>query len=328
MMKQAAKRMFHSATIKLTAWYLLIIMSISVAFSVGIYHLSVGTVQTQLDRYEQNIVDIYLLDINELYLPQLDAAQTQMIMSLFWVNVFILLTGGLGSYFLARRTLMPIERMHEVQSRFVSDASHELRTPLASMSLELEVALRDPNISKEEMRELLESSLEEVQKLTGLSQTLLKLSTGNTKDIEFDDFNLSEAVQSAAKKNKRIHAKVSDNTYVHANMASIEELLTLLTDNALKYSPEDSEIKIKLSKRSARIVLKVINEGDGIAPDDLPHIFDRFYRADNSRNSDGHGLGLALAKQIVDLHSGTITASSTQNKTTTFTVTLPTRSHP
>src|SRR5690606_24862255 len=106
----------------------------------------------------------------------------------------IWLAGGVGSYYLARRTLRPIEEAHEAQSRFTSDASHELRTPLASMKTELEVALRDPALNKEEMRELLVSNLEEVDKLTKLSQNLLQLSRLEQENIQLERVVLREVI--------------------------------------------------------------------------------------------------------------------------------------
>lgn len=321
-MRQTAKAMFESATIRLTLWYLIILMAISIAFSVSIYHLSVGELQSSLVRYEQNIMNVYLLDLEQLYAPHLDTAQTQMIVSLVWINVFILLAGGIGSYLLARRTLKPIQQAHELQSRFVSDASHELRTPLSVMTTELEVALR-AKLSKKDMQELLESNLEEVNKLTELSQTLLKLSTGDSNSLEYRKIDLNSVLSHIAERDRRIKDSSSGTVNIYAHQRSIEDLLNILTDNAIKYSPADTPIRIHASERAGRITIKVSNSGEGIAAKDLPHIFDRFYRADNSRSSSGHGLGLSLAKQIVELHNGRITASSTQNKVTTITVSLP-----
>src|SRR5690606_29485182 len=103
-------------------------------------------------------------------------AQASIFTSLLYMNILFLAAGGIASYFMARRTLEPIEQTHEAQSRFTSDASHELRTPLAAMKTELEVALRGPELSKKDMKELLASNLEEVDKLSKITQTLLLLS--------------------------------------------------------------------------------------------------------------------------------------------------------
>ena len=111
-----------------------------------------------------------------------------------------------------------------------------------------------------------------------------------------------------------------------ANHSHVEELLTILIDNALKYSPEDSGIEITTFRQKQMAGFKIANYGPGIPVETLPHIFDRFYRADKSRSSGdekGYGLGLSLAKKIVELHSGTLAVSSAEGAMTTFSVMFP-----
>lgn len=322
--------MFESATVKLTAWYLLIIMVISLMFSVMVYHLSVGEIKTRLNRYEQGLVvdptSLPTIFIKQLHDDQLTQARASILASLLYINLVVLLAGGAGSYLLAKRTLRPIEKMHEAQARFTSDASHELRTPLAAMTTELEVALRDPNLTKAEMKELLASNLEEVNKLSALSHTLLKLSTGDHASLPSSTFSLTETLKEIIKKydkSGRIELSAETPAHLRAHQPSIEELCTILVDNALKYSPQDSPVNVRVAERLTKVTVTITNTGPGIKPEDLPYIFDRFYRADNSRSSDGHGLGLSLAKQIVDFHRGTIEATSSPDEQTTFVVTLP-----
>lgn len=329
------KSMFESATLKLTGWYILILMAISILFSILVYQISFGEVRTQLERYEKGIqgapraVVPRTFDFQQLHDKQLNEAQGSLILALVYINVILLITGGLGSYLLARRTLKPIEESHETQSRFVSDASHELRTPLAAMTTELEVALRDPSLTKAEMKELLDSNLEEVRKLTTLTQTLLQLSIGKQHELPMTSFSLDEITRERIEKYDQSGSRVSfvstvGKVTVNAHQASIEELITILLDNALKYSPENSPIAIKLFSKSGRATFSITNTGKGIDPVSLPHIFDRFYRADTSRSGDGgHGLGLSLAKQISELHKAELSVTSTQNKTTEFRFSLP-----
>src|SRR5690606_27239432 len=118
---------------------------------------------------------------------------------LVYLNCIVLAAGGVGAYFLARRTLRPIEEAHEAQSRFTSDASHELRTPLAAMKAELEVTLLSKELDEAETREVLESSLEEVEKLTRLSDLLLKLSRLEYDKLERAPLSLAAAAESAVK---------------------------------------------------------------------------------------------------------------------------------
>ncbi|MNL30555.1 Alkaline phosphatase synthesis sensor protein PhoR [compost metagenome] len=199
------------------------------------------------------------------------------------------------------------------------------------MKTELEVALRDPKLSKDEMRELLTSNLEEVDKLSRLSQTLLQLSRLDYDNIPKGKLSLENIIRQTAhrfdKAGKRIEFTTTKSSpTIMANQASIEELATILIDNALKYSPADSLVSIHIGKRAQKAYFEISNTGDGIHEDVLPLIFERFYRADSSRTEsgkNGYGLGLALAKKIVEIHNGELSASSAPGHTTTFTVLLP-----
>ena len=329
--------MFESATLKLTGWYLLILMTISLLFSVIIYQLTTNEVDARLDRlqssaaFQSNVPTPLSPDLQIVLSQQAQIAATNLIVSLIYANVIILAAGGAGSYILARRTLRPIEEAHEAQSRFVSDASHELRTPLAIMKAELEVALRDSSLSKTEMRELLDSNLEEVDKLTRLSQTLLQLSRLDQEPPKHERVALTALTKQLANRfiKSTPHIELSmpkEEIYIEAHQPSIEELLTILIDNAIKYSPDDSPITIVVSSKGHQASIMVINGGDGIDASDLPYVFNRFYRTDASRTRDGdtgYGLGLSLAKKIVSTHRGDITVASTPGETTTFTVYLP-----
>jgi len=323
--------MFESATVKLTAWYLAIIIAISLLFSVVIYSIASSEVGSRLTFLQRNgpgfVIDRQLDDLRD---KQVHEAETSLVTSLVITNVCIWLAGGIGSYYLARRTLQPIEEAHEAQSRFTSDASHELRTPLASMRTELEVALRDPKLSKPEMRELLASNLEEVNKLSQLSQTLLQLSQLDHKNIEWEKMKLPEEIKTVIgrfdKTGKRIVFSEQELPSIYANRPSVAELITILIDNALKYSPENSVVRIRPYKNRQMSGFQIENDGDGISPEALPHIFDRFYRADASRTGGekkGYGLGLSLAKKIVQIHGGELTVSSGVGEPTTFRVLLP-----
>lgn len=327
--------MFENATLKLTGWYLLIIMVISLLFSVLVYQSAASEVNTRLDQFTQRLPD----DMNKrpssafsiLRNAQADQAAHNILVNLIYINCLVLAAGGVASYLMARRTLHPIQEAHEIESRFVSDASHELRTPLAVMKTELEVTLKDPNITKDDMKQLLESNLEEVNKLTKLSQTLLTLSKMDYGSITHEEVPFQSTALSVIerydKDAQRIVVKQGTKPLVlDAHQPSIEELFTVLIDNALKYSPVDSKINITLGKRNNKAEFVISNLGEGINANDLPHIFDRFYRADNARTGNektSFGLGLSLAKTIVSLHHGELSATSAPHKKTTFTVLLP-----
>jgi len=327
--------MFESATVKLTAWYLAILIMISLLFSFIIYSIASNEVGTRIDSLQslRPLSELGSSSFKTMRSNLIHEAEANLLASLIITNLVIWVAGGVGSYYLARRSLKPIEEIHEAQSRFTSDASHELRTPLASMKTELEVTLRDQHATKKEMRELLTSNLEEVNKLTELSTMLLQLSRLEHEELTRSQIELWNVVRPVIerfdKTGQRILLEGTKTLKIYAHPASLEELLTILIDNAIKYSPKKSIVTLKLKATKNMIGFEIINTGRGIDKKDLPFIFDRFYRADTSRTSGtskGYGLGLSLAKKIVELHNGELTVTSASNAETTFTVLLPKRS--
>lgn len=336
------QKMFQSATLKLTASYLAIAMAITMAFSLVIYQINYREINFRLQSLQHSIIDsvnapaplssylqTYITGPDSPLVQESRKASSQMILSLIYINLVVLITGGLGAYFLARRTLRPLEEAHEAQSRFTSDASHELRTPLAAMKAEIEVNLRNPSLDATETRELLESSLEEVNKLITLSQTLLQLSRldGDKLDMTVVDLpsTLTYILKRYPQHKKRFKITVRKRASTLANQSSITELMGILIDNALKYSPAGSPIVIRIFEQRGTIGFEVKNQGKPIPQDKLDRIFDRFYRLDTSRTNssqNGYGLGLSIAKKIAEVHHGSITVSSSKTSTA-FTFFLP-----
>jgi signal transduction histidine kinase len=327
-------QMFQSATLKLTVWYLAIIMAISLLFSFVIYQLNFHEVSVRLENFEAGLLGVPVTEemqtgVQRIRQIQVDQASFQMVMSLVYINLFILIAGGVGSYLLARRTLKPIEEAHEAQSRFTSDASHELRTPLAAMKTEIEVTLRDPKINEQEARELLESNLEEVEKLIQLSEMLLDLSRLDYDHLEMHSIDLplllTETLKTFKQDRKRFEITGRKLARVYGNRAAINELMTILIDNALQYSKPGSVITLRIFQQYGQVGFAITNVGPTIDAKAQTHIFERFYRADTSRTNsakNGYGLGLAIAKKIIDVHNGEITVESS-NEQTTFTFLLP-----
>lgn len=323
--------MFQSATLKLTVWYMVILMSISILFSFAMYQINFHELNVRLENLQRGLIsvlDTQQLSTDEYRLIELRQASTQMILALFYVNVLIFIGGSVGSYYLARRTLQPIEKSHDAMSRFTSDASHELRTPLAAMKTELEVALRDPDLPAEEMRELLHSSLEEADKLIKLSEVFLKLARLDYDAVEFAPVVISDVVTELLKRyneHDRIKMSLSKKATVQGNEPALTELFTILIENALKYSPPDSDLAIKVSERRMTMLFSITNHGPAIPLEQQERLFERFYRGDASRTAsaaNGFGLGLAIARRITDVHHGTIRVKSTDSGTT-FTVAIP-----
>jgi two-component system phosphate regulon sensor histidine kinase PhoR len=204
------------------------------------------------------------------------------------------------------------------------------------MQTEIEVALMNSKLTVQESRALLESNLEEVGRLSTLSERLLslarldehKLPLVRTSAVTVIEQAL-DAVQARAgvrmiDLKTKMHA-VSD-TAIQADSASLAEAIVILLDNAIKYSPEKATIHIDVSVRHKQLFVAIKDKGIGISGTDLPRIFERFYRADLSRTKNaqhGHGLGLALAHKIVALHEGRIEVKSALGKGSTFTLIVP-----
>lgn len=327
--------MFQSAVLKLTAWYLVILMSISLIFSVAIFQLNFHEVNVRLENLQNGLIKLDVTPQNNsnddlLRLDQVQQAGWQMLLALIYINSGILIVGGVGGYWLARRTLSQIEQAHDAQSRFTSDASHELRTPLAAMKAEIEVSLRDPNLTRIEARELLESNLEEVNKLIALSEMLLKLARLDYDQLDKAKIDIVETLSSTmkpfARHKKRFEITGRKKAIAYGNEAAITELLTILIDNAIAYSPARSKIHIRIFERPLAIGFEIKNKSAKISDERLARIFERFYRGDGSRTGNqkkGYGLGLAIAKKITDIHHGSIQVHS-DDEDITFTVLLPT----
>lgn len=331
--------MFHSAALKLTAWYLAIIMLLSVGCSVALYNTSSADLERNVHRQlpfsvNQLLSPDDLQSLQALRAHQLEIDEGNLRSALVFFNVMVLIFGGLASYGLARRTLRPLEESLEAQKRFTSDASHELRTPLTAIQAENEVALRDPKLTRAEAVALLQSNLEEVGKLKALSEGLLHLAQAGKNQPGFNvpidiQPSITEALERLEKAAQAKNITIKNQTkslMVKAEHRSLTELLVILIDNAIKYSPRRYTITITSSTRGKTSQISVADRGVGIAAADLPHIFDRFFRAESSRSktqTSGYGLGLAIAKKLADSMDGYITVKSAPGKGSTFTISLP-----
>ncbi len=335
--------MFRSALFKLTASYVAIVMSICVVFSVVLYHVAVHELHTGIyNQYAQWSNEYQPFGLRAPGTPgrELALRSHNIFLQILYFNLLVLVLTTAACYLLARRTLKPIEAAHEQQKRFTADVSHELRTPLTALKMETEVALLDTKPSVKELQKTLHSNLEEVERMEVLINNLLLLSSmeaGKLRD-EFTRLDIqdivtiaTETVQTfAASKNIKITTKLETQPLL-ANGVSLTQLFVILLENAIKYSPNDSAVTLTMYKGRGRLTVTIQDTGMGIPADALPHVFDRFYRADSARASSsshtspkGFGLGLSLAKLIADLHGGEIILTSAQGSGTSVAVILPT----
>lgn len=294
-------------------------MVISSSFSLVIYRgatMEINRIQ-MTQRLRRPAPNEFMID------PEIiEDAKKRIAWSLFSLNAIILGISGVGGYFLAGKTLNPIEKMIEDQKSFVANASHELRTPLTSLKTSLEVSLRDKDMNLKEAKKVLASNLDDVNSMTRLSNYLLKLShyqngKGELKKVGFVD--ISKLVKDVAQK-FTVDSKVAENIKVKGDFDSLSELITILVDNAIKYSKSREGVLVSLNKNKSKVNLIVSDKGQGISKEDLPHIFDRFYRGDKARSKDGFGLGLSIAKQIADSLNAKIVVESKLGKGSSFKV--------
>lgn len=332
---------FRWARIKLTALYLAIIMLITVSFSVGVYSILTHEVErfgrAQRFRIERRINPMvtdrppFVLEEPDL----INEVKLRVALTLIAIDVVILISSGLLSYFLAGRTLKPIKDMVDEQDRFVSDASHEFKTPLTALKSSFEVFLRDKETSMDDAREVIKDGIKDVDGLNNLATSLLELAQFKKSDhkTNFETLELAEVIGKAievikplAQKNQIKINYQESHQQVFGNKDRLIQLFTILLDNAIKYSPVGKSIELVATSLDTKVVqVKVIDRGVGIAPEDLPHVFERFYRADASRNKTnvpGYGLGLSIAKHIVESHGGKISIASELGKGTTIQLAL------
>src|SRR5205085_7283068 len=226
-----------------------------------------------------------------------------------------------------------LERLDESFTRlsqFSADLAHELRTPVANMMGEAQVALTRERTAAE-YRETIESTIDGCERLSRIVDNLLFGARADAarEPIARKRFDARNAVEKIAAFYQTIaderHVSISctGDGYIHADPDLFERAVGNLLDNALRFTPENGSIQIALSEHDGDFEVAVSDNGCGIAPEHLPRVFDRFYRAESSRGSDGAGLGLALVKSIVDLHGGTARIQSEIDRGTTVSLTFP-----
>jgi two-component system heavy metal sensor histidine kinase CusS len=215
-------------------------------------------------------------------------------------------------------------------SQFSADLAHELRTPIANMLGEAQVALSRVR-SSSEYRETIESTIGECERLSGIVDNLLFVARAEAarEPVARKQFDARAAVEKIASFYQTIaedhHVAISckGEGQISADPALFERAVGNLVDNALRFTPENGSIQIALAEHASNFEVAVSDNGSGIAQEHLPRVFDRFYRAESSRGSDGAGLGLALVKSIVDLHGGTARIQSEIGRGTVVSLTFP-----
>ena len=232
-------------------------------------------------------------------------------------------------------TLAHLDSAVAVLSRFAADASHELRTPVAVIRTSAELALRrerDPEAYRESLREIAAES----ERMTQLVEDLLFLARRDTRGagMPMEPIDLRDVLCDAAQElhgladARGIRIRVTpgaEAATIAGNAPALRRLFLALFDNALKYSEAGTEVSAEVARKDGRVVASVQDHGIGIAPEDIPHIFQRFYRANKARSDGGHGLGLSLARSIAVAHDATIDVTSERGRGSVFHVNFAAR---
>ena len=264
----------------------------------------------------------------------LDSSENSLAPFLIFALVTLLL--GLGIYFwisimLASMALKPVEESWAKQKQFVADASHELKTPLSVIMANTEIIASHGSDTVDSQMRWIDNTRQESERMAELIASLLFLAKNDDGlKVSMSNVDLSDCVAATVlsqdavffENGKKFNYSLAHNITVYGNEAQLKQLFTILLDNADKYSTDEGNISLDMSTNGRHVVVTVANDSEPLTDDQLSHLFDRFYTVDESRNSRGNGLGLSIAKTIVDTHGGSINVAYADGRTT-FTVMLP-----
>lgn len=263
------------------------------------------------------------------------AAMAELVVSSLLVGLFALLAFFFVSLLLANLALKPVEAAWIRQKQFVADASHELKTPLTVILANQKILLAHPEKTVAEQSQWIENTQSEGDRMKSLVEDLLflaKTDDGVSKET-LSDVNLSDVAQGsmlsfaslAFESGITLNDSIQPGIILTGSEPKLRRLCGVLLDNALKYVNRNGTVDIELNAENGFAQLRVHNTGTPIPEEELPHLFERFYRVDRARSAGGYGLGLSIAQSIVEAHGGRITVSSSNASGTTFTAILPLR---
>ncbi len=331
--------MFQKARLKLTILYSFIFLILFWTLSAGVYEWMNGNFgdkqRKDFDRYthqEQNFFE----NFSPTESPS-DIVMDELRDTLVIFDMLLLLLIPAITWFLTGRTLKPVQEASERERQFFTDASHDLRTPLTILKGEIDLAIQKDQTIKD-YKNSLESGKEEVDRLIDLVENMLFFARENKtkQNLQKEFLDLTDIIaervsifQKLAKQKQQnlLFNFPKTNITIHGNKQLLQRLLTCLLDNAVKYTQKKGEISITLSHNKQSAVITISDTGIGISGDQQEKVFDRFYRADNARLQKGYGLGLSIAKQIVDFHKGKISLDSEEGRGVKITISLPLSTH-
>lgn len=263
------------------------------------------------------------------------AAMAELVVSSLLIGFLALLAFFFVSLLLANLALKPVEAAWNRQKQFVADASHELKTPLTVILANQKILLAHPEKTVAEQSQWIENTQSEGVRMKSLVEDLLflaKTDDGMSKET-LSSVNLSEIAQGsilsfaslAFESGITLNDSIQPNIELIGSEPKLRRLCGVLLDNALKYVNRRGTVNVDLGVENGNALLRVHNTGAPIPAEELPHLFERFYRVDRARSAGGYGLGLSIAQSIVKAHGGKISVNSTAEAGTTFIATLPLR---
>lgn len=236
--------------------------------------------------------------------------------------------------FFSGKILRPVAESYEKQQRFITDAGHEIRTPLTIINADISVLEMEQE--GDEPNEWLEDIRQQTRRLSNLTEELVYLTrmeevqktSVNMKRLNFSKIvgDVAHSFESRALvSEKKYDCSVAEDLFLRGDESALRKLVSILLDNAFKYSTDFGDIRLRFYRQGKNIFLTVSNSVDEIPKESIPHLFDRFYRADSSRNSEtgGHGIGLSIAQAVVRAHGGKIAAYTPDGKSLRITATFP-----
>ncbi len=314
---------FFVARARLTFYYSITTIVILGAFSFITYN-------ALLTNLTQSILESDLdSNISQLIIDNTQDILLNRFLTIDFILVFSIIILG---FFLTHKTLEPIKTNMQKQKRFIADASHELRTPIAVVISGLEVNLSNKKLDLPTAKKTLENTLNEMREFSKLSNDLLDLSKYDSKkQNNYESIIIDDLIKTIVEKNKNltniknieIKTNLNSNTIIKGNKIELSRVFLNILDNAIKNTPQNGIISLSSKITFRKYCLNISDNGVGIKKDMLEKIFDPFFQGDNSRNTNGAGLGLTLAKKIIENHKGEISIKSEENKGTNVQISLP-----
>ena len=272
---------------------------------------------------------IAFLDISSNLHDMKNLIMTSMVVGIFAFLAFLLL-----SFLLSNWALQPVQNAWDQQKQFVADASHELKTPLTVILADSDILLTHANDTIDQQKKWIHNIQSEAQRMKKLVESLLFLakSDANRLPVEFQNINFSDIVWNcilpfesiAYEHGIHLHSEIENDVMVYGNEAQLKQVMMIFLDNAVKYTPVKGRIFVQLKRNSDKIICKIHNTGTYISKEEQAHIFERFYRCDKARvHEGGYGLGLPIAKSIIDAHHGQVQIESNEVEGSCFQCILP-----